>query len=197
MIKGKVHQIFSESIKKLNLMISNLDKQVGLSSDVVINSAKENTITIETTKTITPSKEQQKNLKEKAPKTDKPKEVKTDKPKEAKAQVQKQPEDPTVALFKDADLRVGKVVELKNKEGSDSIYELKVDLGEKNLRTIGTGLRKYVSADEILGSKVIVFANLKPKKLGNLVSEGMVLCSYTSDEKNFELPRPHAGKINL
>ena len=69
-----------------------------------------------------------------------------------------------------------------------------MDLGEKNVRSIGSGLRKYIAPEEIKGKNVLVFANLKPKKLGAFISEGMILCSYDENGK-FELPRPSESKF--
>jgi aminoacyl tRNA synthase complex-interacting multifunctional protein 1 len=198
MSKNKVHEIFCDSLKKLTSMIANLDKQLGTVSQPSIDAAiehkvqstsqSENLINTEHSHTFS-----KKEKKESAPKKE-PAPKKESAPKKEEKSSKTQPAaqnvDPSVTLFNECDLRVGKVVELKNKEGSDEIYELKIDLGEKELRNIGTGLRKYVPAEEIKGKFVIVFANLKPKKLGNFVSEGMVLCSYTEDDSKFELPRP-------
>lgn len=199
MSKSKVHEIFCDSLNKLSSIIRNLDKQLGTisqhsidaaiehkvqsisHSENLINTEHSNSLSKKEKKESAPKKESA-SKKESAPK----KEEKT-----SKTQTTAQNIDPSITLFNECDLRVGKVVELKNKEGSDEIYELKIDLGEKDLRNIGTGLRKYVPAEEINGKFVVVFANLKPKKLGNFVSEGMVLCSYTEDDSKFELPRPN------
>jgi methionine--tRNA ligase beta chain len=191
-------------------MIVNLDKQLGVVSEASIDAATEHNVkstnqasAIINTEHVHDFNSKQETKKD-DPKKDNKKENKNEKdetkkeinstsnahPVTKKEKAQPVKEDPTIALFNECDLRVGKVVELKNKESSDEIYELKIDLGEKELRNIGTGLRKYVPAEEIFGRFVIVFANLKPKKLGNFVSEGMVLCSYTEDDSKFELPRP-------
>ena len=61
-------------------------------------------------------------------------------------------------------------------ENSEDIYLVKIDLGETQPRDIGTGLRKYVPQDEFLGKNVLVFANLKPKKLGSSIFILISLC---------------------
>jgi methionine--tRNA ligase beta chain len=94
-------------------------------------------------------------------------------------------------LFAEVCLKVGKVVELKHLENSDKIYVLKIDVGEKELREIGTGLRKHVPENELLNSNVIVFANLKPKKLLTIISNGMVMSASTIDGVSVELIRPN------
>ena len=50
-----------------------------------------------------------------------------------------------------------------------------------------------MTADELLDGQVIVFANLKPKKLGGVPSEGMVLCANSDDKLKCELMLPPKG----
>ena len=68
---------------------------------------------------------------------------------------------------------------------------MKIDVGEKSLREIGTGLRKHVESSELLNKYVIVFANLKPKKLADFSSNGMVMSAVMEDESQMELIRPN------
>jgi len=76
---------------------------------------------------------------------------------------------------------------------SEKLYIEKIDLGEADgkLRTIVSGLQAFVSLDEMLNDKILVFANLKPKKLAGILSEGMVLCASNDDHTAVELMRPH------
>jgi tRNA-binding EMAP/Myf-like protein len=60
---------------------------------------------------------------------------------------------------------------------SDKLYVEKIDVGEGSLRTIGSGLQKHISMEEMLEGKCMVFANLKEKKLGGVPSHGMVMCA--------------------
>ena len=50
-----------------------------------------------------------------------------------------------------------------------------------------------MTMEELLDGQVIVFANLKPKKLGGYPSEGMVLCANSDDKSSCELMRPPKG----
>jgi methionine--tRNA ligase beta chain len=180
MMKSKAQEIFKESLKKLNQMIFNLDRNLGLVSNIG-TLHEESQINIVTCSNINTQPIPQDNLN--LPK------------KKLINQKEKPKEDTLLTLFNECDIRVGRVTELKNKENSEDIYLLKVDLGEKNLRNIGTGLRKYLPPEEIEGKQVLVFSNLKPKKLGDFVSEGMVLCCYDESETKFELPRPNESII--
>lgn len=115
--------------------------------------------------------------------------------KEAKEKPKKKEVDPNAKLhdsFKDVDFRVAKVVKIINMEGSENLFHCWVDVGEENLREIGCGLRKYgVSAEEFTKLPIVVFANLKPKKLNNIMSNGMILCCENANKKEeFELVRP-------
>lgn len=71
----------------------------------------------------------------------------------------------TFSSFKEIDLRVGKVVEVEEMQGSDKLFICKIDLGEKELRDIGSGIRRFMKKESVKDKKVIIFSNLKPRKL--------------------------------
>ena len=103
------------------------------------------------------------------------------------------------AYFKEIDLRVGRIVHVEEMKDSENIFCCKVDIGEKSFRDIGTGIKKYVKKEEIENSQVIVFTNLKPRKLGGkiinyyqaFISNGMILCA--GNENDLEVLRPPSG----
>ena len=99
--------------------------------------------------------------------------------------------DTKLNLFNECELRVGKVIEVDDMENSNDIYCLKIEVGEQNLREVGTSLRKFISSDQIKNSLVVVFANLKPRKLGNFVSNGMILCCKNQQLDKLEILRPN------
>jgi len=83
-------------------------------------------------------------------------------------------------------------VECSRHPESEKLYIEKIDLGEGGkLRTIVSGLQPFVSLEEMLSDKVLVFANMKPRKLAGIMSEGMVLCASNADHTAVELMRPH------
>jgi glutaminyl-tRNA synthetase len=85
-------------------------------------------------------------------------------------------EEATMEDFAKVDLRVGIVREAGLVEGADKLLRLMVDVGDDRLRQIFAGIRSAYPDPEILvGRKVIVVANLKPRKMKFGVSEGMVL----------------------
>lgn len=75
------------------------------------------------------------------------------------------------------DIRVGKVVEVGRHPDADTLYVLKIDLGEAQPRTIISGLVKFVSIEDLDQRLVAVLCNLKPSKMRGILSEGMVLCT--------------------
>jgi methionine--tRNA ligase beta chain len=98
------------------------------------------------------------------------------------------------ALFEVCELRVGKVLDIQDMENSEDILCLKVDLG-KEIRDVGSGLKKYIPHSEFKGKNIIVFCNLKPKKLGQYVSNGMILCASNENKSYFELLKPSESKF--
>ena len=96
-------------------------------------------------------------------------------------------------VYSKCDLRVGKILECAPLEGSDKLYKEKIDLGEGEPRIIGSGLNGKIPIEEMLEGLVIVFANLKPRKIAGLESNGMVMCASSEDKGVIELIRPPAG----
>ena len=90
-------------------------------------------------------------------------------------------------------MRVGKIVECEAHPNSDKLYIEKIDVGEGSLRKIGSGLQKHISLDDMLSDLVIVAANLKERKLADIMSQGMVLCASSAEKDKIELLRPPAG----
>jgi methionyl-tRNA synthetase len=80
--------------------------------------------------------------------------------------------------FSKLDLRVGKIVAVEAVESSHKLLKLKVDLGQPfGERTIVAGIKKMYTTEELLGQLVVVLANLEPKELAGIKSEGMLLCA--------------------
>jgi methionyl-tRNA synthetase len=88
--------------------------------------------------------------------------------------------------FSKLDLRVAEVVEASDVEGSDKLLKLTLDLGGTR-RTVFSGIRGSYAAASLVGRKVVVVANLAPRKMRFGVSEGMVLCASGSDDRVYLL----------
>ncbi len=83
--------------------------------------------------------------------------------------------------FLKVDLRVVTVLEAKEVPESNKLLRLMVDVGDGQKRQIIAGIKKYYSPEELIGKQIIIVANLEPKKLAGLESQGMLLAAH--DEK--------------
>ena len=120
-------------------------------------------------------------------------ETKAEEPaKEAEApSVEKKPEV-TIDVFAKLQLQVGEVIACEEVKKSKKLLCSQVKVGDE-VRQIVSGIRKYYSAEEMVGKKVMVITNLKPAKLAGIVSEGMLLCAEGPDG-SLALMTPESGK---
>ena len=78
--------------------------------------------------------------------------------------------------FLELDLRVGEVVTAERVEGSVKLLKLTVDMGEEHkMVTILTGMVEYYAPEEFINKKYVFVANLEPRKMMGLESQGMLL----------------------
>lgn len=86
--------------------------------------------------------------------------------------------------FARIEVRVGSVLEAKNKEGSDKLIRLVVDVGKTEKRIIFTGVRGFGYAPEFFDKKQFFFiTNLAPRKMMDEESQGMILAVDGADGK--------------
>ena len=82
--------------------------------------------------------------------------------------------------FVKLDLRTGKVTAAEKMEKSEKLLKLTVDLGFEQ-RTILSRIAKHYTPEDITGKNVIIVANLAPRKMMGIMSEGMVLMAEDAD----------------
>ncbi len=104
--------------------------------------------------------------------------------------------------FAKLDLRVAKVLEVADHPNADKLLVLKVDLGGEQ-RQIVAGLRQYIPHEGLLGKNIIIVANLEPRKMRGMESQGMLLAaSHTEGETRHvvvlttDLPVPPGSSIS-
>jgi len=85
--------------------------------------------------------------------------------------------------FAKLDLRVGKIVDAQKHPNADKLLLLKVDIGEETPRTILAGIAAWYKPEELVGKEIVVVANLKPRKMRGIFSEGMLLAATDSTGK--------------
>jgi methionyl-tRNA synthetase len=85
---------------------------------------------------------------------------------------------PTVTFddFLKLDIRVAKVLEVKDHPNAEKLYCMTIDLGTER-RQIIAGLKPYMPPEALLGKSVIVVTNLEPRKMRGLESRGMLLAA--------------------
>ncbi|HZN11815.1 MAG TPA: methionine--tRNA ligase subunit beta, partial [Blastocatellia bacterium] len=84
--------------------------------------------------------------------------------------------------FAKVELRAGEVLTAERVPKADKLLRLTIDLGEPAPRQILAGIAQYYEPEGLVGRKVIVVANLAPRKLRGLESQGMILAASIGDE---------------
>jgi methionyl-tRNA synthetase len=83
----------------------------------------------------------------------------------------------TIDDFVKVDLRVGEVKFAERVKGADKLLHLKVDIGEPEPRTIVAGIAMVYEPEKLIGRKVVIVANLAPRKLRGIESRGMIVAA--------------------
>ncbi|WP_313171527.1 methionine--tRNA ligase [Massilia oculi] len=85
--------------------------------------------------------------------------------------------------FTKIDLRVAKIVNCEHVEGSSKLLRLTLDVGEGRHRNVFSGIKSAYQPEDLIGKLTVLVANLAPRKMKFGLSEGMVLCASSADEK--------------
>ena len=84
--------------------------------------------------------------------------------------------------FAKVDLRVGEVKTAERIPKADKLLLLSVDIGEEKPRQLLAGIAQYYDPETLIGRKIVVVANLKPRKMRGYESQGMLLAASVGDE---------------
>ncbi len=76
--------------------------------------------------------------------------------------------------FTKLDIRTGTIIEAEKMKKADKLLKIKVDLGFEE-RTIVSGIAKFFKPEDIIGQQVLLLANLAPRKMRGVESQGMIL----------------------
>jgi len=94
------------------------------------------------------------------------------------------------------DFRVGRIIEVADHPDADSLYVEQIEVGEAEPRTIVSGLVKYCKKEDLMGRMVVIVANLKPRNMRGIRSNGMLLCTSNPDHSEVEpLVVPEGAKV--
>jgi methionyl-tRNA synthetase len=95
----------------------------------------------------------------------------------------------TIEEFAKMDLRLALVTAAEAVEKSGKLIKLTLDAGALGARTVVSGIAKCYKPAELIGKTVVLVCNLKPAKLRDVLSEGMILCA-SDDDGNLKLVVP-------
>ena len=84
--------------------------------------------------------------------------------------------------FMKMDIRLGQILKAEKVEKSNKLLKMYVDTG-LDKRTIVSGIAKYFTPEEVIGKQVSVLANLAPRKIMGVESQGMILLAEDHDGK--------------
>jgi methionyl-tRNA synthetase len=93
--------------------------------------------------------------------------------------------------FAKVQLRVAKVLEAFEHPKADKLMVLKVDLGTEQ-RQICAGIRGHYTPEQLVGRNIVVVANLAPRMMRGLESNGMLLAASNADHSRVILLTPEA-----
>jgi methionyl-tRNA synthetase len=85
--------------------------------------------------------------------------------------------------FAKVELRVAQVLSAEPVKGADKLLHLKVDAGEAEPRTLVAGIAEAYKPEDLIGRKIIIVANLQPRKLRGITSNGMLLAATAEGGK--------------
>jgi methionine--tRNA ligase beta chain len=83
--------------------------------------------------------------------------------------------------FSKLDIRIGTVLEAEEVPKSRNLIKIRVDVGEEEPRQILSGIKNWYTAAEMVGKKIVVLTNLKPRKIMGIMSHGMLLAADVDD----------------
>ena len=99
----------------------------------------------------------------------------------AEAGTQNEDDFITIDDFLKVELRVGEIKVAERIPKADKLLRFEIDLGEEKPRQILAGLAEYYEPEKLIGRKVVVVANLKPRKMRGLESQGMICAASLGD----------------
>ncbi|MGB9873746.1 MAG: methionine--tRNA ligase subunit beta [Hydrogenobacter sp.] len=89
--------------------------------------------------------------------------------------------------FLKLDIRLAKVLSAERVEGSEKLLKLRLSLGEEE-RTLVAGIAKHYTPEELIGKSILILANLKPRKIMGIESQGMVLALSDGEKLSLIVP---------
>ena len=93
--------------------------------------------------------------------------------------------------FTKLDIRTATIISAEKMPKADKLLKIEVDLGFEK-RTVVSGIAKFYSPEDIIGQQVLLLANLAPRKLRGVQSQGMILMAE-NEKGELTFVSPKAG----
>lgn len=87
----------------------------------------------------------------------------------------------TLEDFKKIELRIAKVLDVREIPGADRIWHLTIEIGSES-REIVAGVKKFYSREDLVGKYIAVIQNLEPAVIRGVTSHGMLLAAKSGDD---------------
>ena len=92
--------------------------------------------------------------------------------------------------FEKLDLRTATIKKAEEIPEADKLLKLTLDVGELGEKTICAGIKQHYNKEELEGKQIILLANLEPRKMRGIESQGMLLAASTQDHSEVFLLKP-------
>jgi methionyl-tRNA synthetase len=89
--------------------------------------------------------------------------------------------------FTKLEIRIAKIVRVEEVEDTDKLYKITLDVGELGEKVVAAGLKPFYKSEEMEGKLVPYLANLEPKEIRGVMSQGMIMAA---GEKEASLIHP-------
>ncbi|EAI4504967.1 methionine--tRNA ligase [Campylobacter jejuni] len=96
----------------------------------------------------------------------------------------KKEESPKIKIddFAKIEIKVAKVLDCQNIEGSEKLLKFQLELDDKEIRQVLSGIAKYYKTSDLIGKQVCIISNLKKAKIFGHESDGMILSAKSGDK---------------
>jgi tRNA-binding protein len=89
----------------------------------------------------------------------------------------------TLQTFGQLEIRVGKILTVDDIPGARKpLYKLTIDFGPMGVKQCAGGIKAYYTKEQLVGKQVVAIVNLEPKPIAGVVSECMMLTSFTETD---------------
>lgn len=100
------------------------------------------------------------------------------------------------AEFSRLDIRTAQVTAAEAVEGADRLLKITLDVGELGERVVVSGIREWYSPEQLVGQSVVYLANLEPRTIRGVESQGMLLAAGETEATLLAL-EPFSNRASL